>query len=261
MGIRDSYKQGTFSWVDLATGDQAAAKEFYGSLLGWSWVDSPIDGNTYYSMARLDGRDVAAVYTMQPEMASQGVPPHWQSYITVDDVAAMAKRVVELGGVLHAEPFDVMDAGRMAVIADPSGAVVNLWQPLKNIGAGLVNVPGSLNWNELNTRDLAAAREFFAGLFGWQLDADESGYVSIRNDNDLNGGMHDITGKVPDQVPAHWNVYFAVADCDAATRLAESLGGHKLVGPLDIADIGRFAVLADPQGATFSVIQVDHPDP
>jgi predicted enzyme related to lactoylglutathione lyase len=249
MGERTSYPPGTFCWVDLATDDQQAAKAFYGELLGWQYEDTPIGEGQVYSMARLDGHDVAAVGPLQ---GPEGVPPHWNCYVSVEDADATAARAAGLGATVLAEPFDVFESGRMAVVQDPQGAIVSLWQPNNHIGATLVNAIGALTWNDLISPDVDASASFYRGLFGWQIDeVPESGgqYWSILNAGNRNGGL---MPQPPDSHPA-WNLYFAVEDVDATLARAAERGGQTIAGPMDIPNGTRLAVLADPQGAVFSV--------
>ena len=165
MGERTSYTPGTFSWVDLNTDDPDGAKAFYGALFGWDYEDIPIGEGASYSMAKIDGHSVAALGPLQGE----GMPPHWNCYVTVADADASAARAKELGATLLAEPFDVFGAGRMAAFADPQGAVLSVWQAKDNIGAGLVNVPGALAWNDLLSADVEASAAFYRALFGWEI--------------------------------------------------------------------------------------------
>src|ERR687896_1772425 len=163
MGERERHEQGTFSWTDLSTPDAAGARDFYGALFGWDFEDAPIPedaGGGVYRMARIDGRSAAAMYQ------SSERHPAWASYVTVDDVDAMAARAAELGATPMGEPFDVMEAGRMALFQDPTGAVLALWQPRDSIGAEIVNVHGALTLNQLNTTDPEAAERFYGELFG-----------------------------------------------------------------------------------------------
>src|ERR671928_171380 len=192
MGERTSYAPGTFSWVDLATTDVEAARSFYRTLFGWQTVDVPAGEGATYVMLRKNGQDVAAMYAMREEQQAAGVPPHWLSYVTVADVDAAAARAAELGGTVLAEPFDVLDAGRMAPIADPQGAQLALWQPRRNIGAKLVNEPGALCWNDLFTPAPEEAGGFYGALFGWtieRIEGAEPAYYTIRNGEASNGGV------------------------------------------------------------------------
>ena len=259
MAERTKHEPGTFSWVELATRDGAAAKRFYTSLFGWGFDDMPVGDGTTYTMLTKNGRRVGALYQMSAQQ--QGVPPHWNSYVTVasaDDSAAQAKR---LGGNVMLEPFDVLDAGRMAVVADPTGAVFSLWQAKRHIGADLVNEPGAFCWNELYTTDPKKAADFYRGLFGWSKDArhmDYGEYVIFNQGGRQMCGMMQIA-KEWGPVPPHWLVYFAVADCDASVAKATSLGAKTTMPPMDIENVGRFAMLTDPEGAGFAVIKLNAP--
>jgi predicted enzyme related to lactoylglutathione lyase len=247
MGERTSYPPGTFSWVDLQTSDPEAAKAFYSSLLGWVYEDIPIGEGAAYSMARLQDHSVAAIGPLQGE----GMPSHWNCYVTVADVDASAARAAELGATLLAEPFDVFDAGRMAAFQDPQGAVLSIWQAKENIGAGLVNAIGALTWNDLISPDVAGSKAFYSELFGWQIQEIAPGeYWSIANGANRNGGMMPMP---PGSHPA-WNLYFAVDDVDATVARARELGGDAVMGPMDVPNGGRLAVLRDPQNAVFSVL-------
>src|SRR5215216_4226630 len=170
MGERTSHAPGTISWTDLATNDQEAAKAFYGALFGWEFEDMPAGEGVVYSMAPLNGKYAAAVSPQQEAEAAQGVPPHWNIYVTVEDVDAAAGKVAEGGGQLFAEPFDVFDAGRMAVLADPTGAALCLWQPGRHIGAEIVNEPGAFTWADCATPDADTAQAFYSGLLGWRFE-------------------------------------------------------------------------------------------
>ena len=248
MGERTSYPPGTFSWVDLQTSDQDAAKSFYSELFGWEYEDVPIGDGASYSMARLQGHSVAAIGPLQGEE----MPSHWNCYVTVADADASAARAKELGATLLAEPFDVFDAGRMAAFADPQGAVLSVWQAKENIGAGLVNAPGALAWNDLISPDVAAAAPFYRELFDWQVEevpGADGQYWSITNAGRSNGGMMPMP---PGGHPA-WNLYFAVEDVDATVARARELGADLVMGPMDVPT-GRFAVIRDPQNAVFSVL-------
>ncbi len=252
MGERTQYTPGTFSWTDLTTTDQDAAKTFYGSLFGWEAEDMPMGDGVFYSMQRVDGKDVAAI-SPQPQMQRDaGVPPMWNSYITVENVDAAADRAKELGATLHAPPFDVMEAGRMAVIQDPQGAFFMLWQANQHIGAALVNAPGALSWNELSSPDVDGSKSFYSSMFDWSIEPFEGSpqpYWSIKNGDRNNGGIRELDSPGP---PPHWLVYFAIDDIDAGLAKVEELGGTKHAGPIDIG-IAKIAVVADPQGAVFAL--------
>jgi predicted enzyme related to lactoylglutathione lyase len=248
MGERTSYPPGTFSWVDLQTTDQEAAKAFYSALLGWEYEEIPVGDGATYSMAKVQGHSVAAIGGVQGD----DMPPHWNCYVTVESADAAADRARELGATIIAPPFDVFDAGRMAVFQDPQGAILSVWEPKENIGAGLVNVPGALNFNDLVSPDVEASAAFYRELFGWEIaeiPESDGQYWSITNNGRLNGGMLPL---IPGGHPA-WNLYFAVEDVDAAIAKAAELGGGTVMGPMDIPNGTRFAILRDPQNAVFSV--------
>lgn len=243
MGERTSYAPGTLSWAELVTSDAEAAKAFYTELFGWSYDDRPVGEGMVYSMAQLEGRSVAALYRADDR-------PHWNTYVTVESADASTARAAELGATVLGEPFDVMTAGRSSVIKDPSGAVFFLWEPRDNIGAYLVNTPGSMAWNDLVTPDPAAAEAFYSALFGWTFEEipNAHGYRIIRNGERSNGGM------LPSEdIPPSWLPYFGHADLDAVLAAVDGLGAKKLFGPVPVPS-GQFAVLADPQGAPVGVL-------
>ena len=253
----DKHPPGAFCWLELSTTDQNAAKGFYSSLLGWASQDFPMGPNDFYTMFQLEGRDTGAAYTMRPEQRSQGVPPHWMIYIAVESADDAAGRVAQLGGKLLSPPCDVYDIGRMAVVQDPTGAVFALWQPKSHAGTGISGVPGTLCWADLMTPDPARAKEFYTGLFGWRIikgENDPSGYLHIANGEKFIGGIPPANFRDPN-VPPHWLVYFLVANCDETAAKAKELGAKTHLAPMTIEKVGRMAILADPQGAVFAIIQ------
>src|SRR5271168_1394577 len=168
----DKHPAGSFCWIELHTSDQGAAKSFYGSLFGWEAHDNPMGPMEYYTEFKLQGREAAAGCSLRLDERAQGIPPYWMIYITVDDADAAAAKAQQLGGKVFAPAFDVMDAGRMAVIQDPTGAVFCVWQPKKSNGIGIAQVHGTLCWADLSTPDAKRASDFYSALFGWQLIAD-----------------------------------------------------------------------------------------
>jgi uncharacterized protein len=247
MGERDSHEHGTFSWTDLSTPDAEASKAFYASLFGWEFEDNPIPDGGVYVMARLGGRAAAAMFETSERH------PAWASYVTVDDVEATTERARELGANVMAEPFDVMDAGRMATLQDPTGAVFCVWEPRRAIGAEVVNTHGALSLNQLNTTDPDAAQRFYGDLFGWRIEqapGTETAYWGLYRGDRLNAGMMQLPPGAP--APSHWLVYFGIDDVDTAADQIGSAGGAVMVPPQDVPG-GRILVAQDPQGAVFAV--------
>lgn len=252
MTTRTEYKPGTPSWVDLGSPDLDASRRFYGQLFGWApqIAEAPEAGG--YTLFTKGGEQVAGLGPLfMPEQ-----PPAWSTYVTTADADATAAKVTAAGGTVVVAPMDVMDAGRMGVFRDPTGAHISVWQPKEHRGAGLVNEPGSFTWNELATRDVEKAKQFYEAVFGWDAHTSKTEmgeYTEFKLDGNSIAGMMDITGRVPDAVPANWAVYFAVSDCDATVKQVKELGGSVVMEPTTIPQ-GRFAFLIDPQGAPFSVI-------
>jgi predicted enzyme related to lactoylglutathione lyase len=255
------YKPGTFSWVELSTTDGEGAKRFYSSLFGWTSTDNPIGGGQFYTMLHKDGKDVGALFERGPRDGPPGAPPFWASYVTVASADESAAKAADLGAKVVKEPFDVMDHGRMAVLQDPVGAAISLWEPRRHIGASLVNQPGSFCWNELAVKDAEAARAFYTALFGWTYEIQEMGpmqYTTFKNDGLPAAGLFPPSPEMG-AMPVFWLVYFAVEDCDASAEKVGSLGGKIVKPPADIPGVGRFAIAADPQGAGFAIIKLTMP--
>jgi len=270
---RDGYIPGVPCWIDTSQPDPQAAIDFYRGLFGWEFENvMPPEAPGGYHIARLQGGDIAAV-TSTPE----GAPPSavWNTYIWVERAEETAATVQAAGGSVLTEPFDVMDAGRMAVCADPEGAAFCLWQAGAHKGAQIVNQPGSLNFNTLSTRDLDGAAAFYGSVFGWEpMDMGGGGlawrlpgYAEFLEQRDP--GLRERMSQVgaPDgfadavatmsplpkdqpETTAHWSVVFAVEDADATAARAGELGGRVAIAPFDAPWV-RSTVLADPQGATF----------
>jgi uncharacterized protein len=256
MSERTSYAPGTPSWVDLATPDVEAAAAFYGGLLGWEVPELPNSAEMGgYRRAKMNGVDVAGMVPLMQE----GQPTAWSTYVSVADADATAEAVKGAGGTVVIEPMDVAELGRMAVFTDPAGAFFGVWQPGTFPGAALVNEPGALSWNELGTRDPEGAKAFYGAVFGWGFRDNDMGemgtYTEWLNGEDSVGGMMDVSGRLPDEIPSHWLVYLAVENADAAVEQVKSGGGSVSFGPIDIP-AGRFAIVTDPFGAAFAVIQL-----
>jgi len=261
MGKRTRYEPGTFCWTDPATAGPEGTKAFYGGLLGWEAEDMPAGESSIYTMLRLEGDYVAGLYEMGAEQREQGASPYWFSYVSVESADAVAERARELGGTVYGEAFDVLDSGRMAVVEDPTGAMLAAWEPRAHIGAGRVNDPGCMTWNELQSGDPETAAAFYSGLFGWKTQPmEEDGklvYVTISNAGSMNGGI--MPTHQQDGVPPYWLPYFTVPSSEEAIARAQKLGGEVCVGPLDIG-AGRISVLRDPQGATFAIYEGETDD-
>jgi predicted enzyme related to lactoylglutathione lyase len=270
---RDGYIAGVPCWIDTRQPDAAAAAKFYGGLFGWELEDvMPPDAGLQYFMARIRGRDVAAVSGI-----AEGAPQiaTWNTYIWVDSADETAEKVRAAGGGVMMEPFDVMDAGRMAVFTDPEGAVFMVWQANQHKGSQIVNEHGTINFNTLNTRDVEGAKRFYGAVFGWEtldlgggslmwtlpgygdhLEELSPGLRKGMEEMGAPSGFEDVVAAIqpipadqPD-TPAHWSLTFAVDDADEIAAKATELGGTVLVPPFDAPWV-RMAVIADPQGATF----------
>jgi predicted enzyme related to lactoylglutathione lyase len=277
---RSEYPPGVPCWVDTSQPDPEAATRFYEGLFGWEFEDRmPADAPGNYFVAKLHGRDVAAVGS---QMEGSPPTPVWNTYIAVDSADDTAAKITKAGGSVLAEPFDVMDAGRMAIVSDPSGAVFSLWQANQTPGAQLVNEAGTWNFSDLNTRDVDAATAFYGEVFGWVAGALEGGgteFTFLRLPGygdflersvqpglragqeeagappefaDVVAGMATMTrDRFPDDVPPHWSVTFAVDDADVTAARAEELGGALVAPPMD-AGPTRIAIVRDPQGVAFT---------
>jgi predicted enzyme related to lactoylglutathione lyase len=253
---------GNFCWIDLGAHDAEAAKRFYTAFFGWTADDSqygPAEGDVYTTY-KLGGRSVAASYPMDADQKAMGIPSAWLSYVAVESADASAARAKELGASILAEPFDVMEHGRMAMVQDPTGALFALWQAGTHPGFGVRGDPGSLGWNELATNDPARARDFYTGLFGWRADVMNMGmeYTVFNGDTGPLAGAYALTPEM-EGMPVCWLPYFAVEDPDTMAEKAISLGATVLKGPEDIPGIGRFAMIRDPQGAMFYIMRFDPP--
>jgi predicted enzyme related to lactoylglutathione lyase len=243
---------GAPNWVDLGTADLDEATRFYTGLFGWT---ADVSGDEFggYTTFLLNGLPVAGAGPLYGE----GQPTAWSTYFATDDADAVGARVTAAGGKVLVAPFDVMDQGRMAAFLDPAGAPFSVWQPGSMRGAALFDVPGALTWNELNTRDMEGSRAFYGSVFGWVIrDSSMAGlpYTLAELNGTPIGGIQPMIGEEwPDDVPAHWMVYFAVHDCDISAEHTRALGGRILQPPAS-RPIGRYAVLEDPQGGVFAVL-------
>ena len=284
MQERDTYPPGVPCWVDTGQPDPKAALEFYGGLFGWEFEDAlPPEAGANYFVARMRGKEVAAIGSQPPGMPS----PAWNTYVCVEDADSTAAKATEAGGQVLSEPFDVMEAGRMAVLADPEGAMVSIWQPGETKGAVLVNEPGTWNFSELNTRDPEGAGAFYTAVFGWEvkrMEADGAAFTMfcmpgygdflaerdpglrerMETDGAPEGFADAVAWMIPiadeaDERPAHWSITFATDDADAAATRAAELGGEVVVPPFD-APYVRMTILRDPQGAMLTASKYVPPE-
>jgi predicted enzyme related to lactoylglutathione lyase len=243
------YSHGVPSWVDMGVPDVPAALRFYGELLGWESQDLG-EETGHYTMMTKGGKLVAAISTAQDPG-----PPRWTTYVNVDDVEMVASAVKDAGGQVVFGPMQVMTAGKMAIFSDTTGAFIAAWQPGDHLGAQLVNEPGALSWNELATSDLAKSKAFYGPVFGWTWGGSDE-YTEAQVDGRTIAGVMPRPPAMPAEVPDHWLVYFGVESADASAEQAKKLGATVAVEPTDIPNVGRFAVLLDPQGAAFAIFQM-----
>jgi predicted enzyme related to lactoylglutathione lyase len=243
---------GAPGWADLSSTDAEASRKFYSALFGWA-ADVIADPNAGgYGMFTLNGRQVAGVGPTQ----DPNQPTAWLPYVLVSDAAALTRSAKAAGGTVVVEPMDVMGEGTMGIIVDPSGATFGIWQPGRHQGFELKEVPGSYCWAELSSRKRVPAEAFYKDVFGWTPEHDDAlNYTVFKLDGNMIAGAMDTPEMVPQEVPSYWMVYFAVDSADAVAARAKELGAHELVPPTDIPNIGRFAVILDPQGATFGILQ------
>ncbi len=240
------YEHGVPSWVDIGTPDPQGALAFYATLFDWQGQDMGEEAG-HYTIVSKAGKQVAAI-----SPAQDPGPPHWTTYINVDDVDAVTKNAEAAGGTISVAPMDVMRAGRMAIFRDTTGAFIAAWQPADHIGAQLVNEPGSFVWNELSTSDLAKSKAFYSETFGWGWGGSDE-YAEAQVAGRTIAGVMPRRADMPADVPDHWLVYFGSSDVDADAKRVAGLGGTVLAQPMDIPGMGRFAVFMDPQGAAFAI--------
>ena len=252
-----SYEEGRPNWTDLSSSDPEASKAFYSALFGWKWDTQPADKNgVEYHMAVQGDTPVAGLMQQPPDQADMGVPPMWNTYLAVDNCDSCTTRAEEAGGKVIVEPMDVMGAGRMSFVMDPTGAAVGLWQKNEFSGAGIINAPGAYTWAELMTTDTERATSFYNKAVGLEAESVKVGdmpYTMFKVDDTTVAG----TMNPPmEQIPNHWHVYFGAEDLDATLATAKAQGGEVVAGPLDTPQ-GPMATIKDPQGVAFSVIQMN----
>ena len=258
MATVTKHAPGTFCWPELYTPDQAGAKAFYSKLFGWTVRDLPLGTGAVYTIFGLEGRDAAACYGAVPEMEKLKIPPHWMVYVSVESADATAKKVREAGGAVVKEPFDVMAIGRMAALRDPTGAAFCAWESKGHTGIGVQLEPGALQWTELLTDDVDKAAAFYAKVFDWKRElwpsSEQPAYHLFMCSEEMAGGMTPITQEMKSMRPA-WVSYFNVESADATAVRAAGLGGKISIRPETVPDVGRYALLVDPAGAHFGILQ------
>ncbi|MGH9327707.1 MAG: VOC family protein [Terriglobia bacterium] len=258
MSQIEKHVPGTFCWVELGTTDQDAAKHFYHTLFGWTTHDILLGPNNLYSIFQVKGRATAAAYSLRREQQALGIPPHWLLYVAVDNADEAAGRAVSLGGNVLIPPGDVRDSGRMAVLEDPGGAIFGVWQARERIGMEVAGIDGTLCWADLITPNPSDARDFYTALFGWKLtkiERESSGYLlNVPNNGEYVGGIPPA-GRHDPSVPPHWLVYFAVSDCNATAATAVRNEAIACSPPASLDNVGRIAVVTDPEGAVFALFE------
>jgi predicted enzyme related to lactoylglutathione lyase len=256
MSERNGYAQGTPSWADLATDDPEGARAFYAGLFGWEWEVNPDPAFGGYSMALLRGKRVVGLSGKMDE--SQ--PTAWMTYFAADDADKVVAAVPEAAGTVMMPAFDIADQGRMAIAADPTGAVFGVWQAAAHRGSEVVNEPGTVVWNELLSPDLDAAGAFYAATLGVAFEDMDAGdateampvYKLLKvGGRTVGGAMPPMPGM--EGLPPHWGIYFEVADADATTARAQELGA-RVLSPVTPTPQGPMASFLDPQGGAFSII-------
>lgn len=253
---------GTIGWADVAVPDLNAGAAFYKGLFGWETQAGDAEDAYPYLMFTRDGKTVAGMGELGPDQIAAGQPPVWSSYVIVDDADETFARALELGATPIMEPMDVLDTGRMFFILDPVGAPIGFWQSGRHDGAEVFNEPNTMSWNEIASRDMETAVSFYVDLLGWKteaMDLDGFAYTMLKVGERANGGAYDLTDIAPDEVPAHWLTWFVVEDCEAAAKSAADLGGT-IQRPPTKSGIGTSAVVSDPFGATFGIIQASQVD-
>jgi predicted enzyme related to lactoylglutathione lyase len=243
-------------WVDLSSTDAARARDYYAKLFGWKVEVAPDPDAGGYALAKLNGKDVAGI---GPAQTPDG-PSAWMVYIGTHDADKVAKAVEAAGGKVVAPPFDVLKSGRMGVFQDPSGAFISVWQPKEMNGAQVIGEPSSFAWAELNARGIDKAKPFYQKVFGWaghdaEMGEDQPPYTEFHLAGERIAGGMEMNPMVPQQVPSYWMVYFAVEDVDNAFKKAIDIGGQEMLAPQDFPG-GRFAILSDPQGASFGLLKL-----
>jgi uncharacterized protein len=250
-------KVGSFCWVEVGTTDRLAAKNFYSKLFGWTAEDMPMGPDMTYTIFRIGGKDVGGAYPLMKEQIDAHVPPHWMLYVKVESADAAAAKAVQLGAKQIVPPSDIPNVGRFAVLQDPTGAHISIFQLGQHHGMTVFGDVGALCWADLNSQAPEKAANFYADWLGWTYDTGKDGYRHIINGKDKENMIGGIPPRMhaPPGTPSHWMAYFCVADCKASAAKAAQLGAATIMPADQIPDVGTMAVLADPQGAVFALFQ------
>jgi predicted enzyme related to lactoylglutathione lyase len=249
------YSQGAFCWSECSTNDVDGAKAFYGEVFGLDAEETPLPEGGGYVQFRKNGKNVAGLTPQQEQEREQGIPPHWNTYIAVEDADLVAKEAEQLGGTIAAHAFDVLESGRMAVVIDPTGAAISFWQAKEHIGAELYAEDGTPSWWELMTPDPKRAVEFYTQLFGYgtqDFPVERGTYTVLTHKGQQAAG---IMASPQAELPAAWTPYFQVADADAILEKATRLGANAMMPVTETENVGRFSWIADPQGAVVAFIE------
>lgn len=244
------HEPGTFCWAELSTTDIDAAVKLYPDLFGWEVQEQPLPDNGVYYLFAKNGKPVAGGSTQMDQEKQMGVPPHWNMYVAVEDAEQTAKKAESLGGTILAPAFDVMELGRMAVFADPTGAVLSVWEAKQMDGAGLLREDGAMSWNETMTTDTTKAIDFYTQLFDWTTEPfpGPQDYTVFKKGDAQVAGIMKVQS--PDQ-PSAWMLHFQSSEVDQVAKKVADAGGQVMMQPEDMPSVGRVAVMGDPQGAFF----------
>lgn len=252
-----SHRPGSFCWADLATSDTEGATEFYTQLFGWEAIKNPLPNGSTYTMLNLDGKSAAALYPLANEHFEMGVPPHWMSYVTTDDINALLEKITSVGGKVIMPPMNADEFGIGAMIQDPEGAMLGLWQPKAHIGTQVMHVHGSYSWFEYASHGSEETIPFYEKAFGYTAKTNDMGemkYTTFYIEDQAISGLYTMPEDMK-EIPPHWLLYFTVANLDASLELATSLGATVLMPKMAVPEIGFFSVIQDPQGAVFGLVE------
>ncbi len=252
-----SHKPGTFCWIELATTDPENAKKFYNELFGWDFYDIPIGENNFYTLCKLNGKDVAALYGMFPEQLAMNLPPNWLPYVASNDVFYLIKQVKENNGKVSIEPCDKMEEGIPTVIQDPEGAYLGVWQAKNHIGSSYKNIHGAITWMEHASRNSDAAIKFYGKIFNWTSKTEQMGegqYTTFFINDEVCAGLYIMPPQL-DGVPSHWLPYFFTSNIDKSLEITNKHNGEILMPKMFIQGVGYFAVIKDVQGAALGLVQ------